>query len=50
MSNAIKAILQGQNIITYSYSLCVFSNFVLLVMNSEQSNIQELSVKDQRER
>lgn len=48
MPNAKKAILQGQNIITNSYSMFVFQNFVLLVMNLEQRNIQELHVKDQR--
>lgn len=40
MSNAIKAMLQGQHIITFSYFF-VFPNFVLLVINSEQSNIEE---------
>lgn len=41
MSNAIKAMLQGQHIITFSYSFFVFPNFVVLVINSEQSNIEE---------
>lgn len=45
MSNVIKAILQGQNIITFSYSffcvskLCVISNEFLTKKNTRNKNL-----------